>query len=403
MQSGNLHISVLDLARRASPVGRMCEVDASAADTYATKTPMSTATTESPVIEKAPPAKPPALEPADPDHYNRTRTNFRAPMPRPKVDGVVIDFHCHLLANRHAPDWFEAADHYGIHHFVTMTPLEEVVGLQRDWGSRLHFIAVPHWGPSNVPVDWFDDYGRRLESFYNLGSRIVKFHAAPGTMAMRGKRLDDSAFRPLLRWAIDRGMAIMTHIGDPQTWYDAKYTDTEKFGTRDEHFAMWRRLLNEYRGTPWVGAHMGGNPEDLQRLQTMLDDFPDLWLDCSATRWMVREISARRDAARDFFLRNQDRIIFGSDQVSGDDRGFDFLASRFWCHRKLWETAYTGPSPIHDPDVPEDRQPTLRGLALPDGVLQKIYHDNPVQFMNALGVRFAEGLPLSPVLGGEVG
>jgi hypothetical protein len=151
-----------------------------------------------------------------------------------------------------------------------------------------------------------------------------------------------------------------------------------------------RRLLNEHRGTPWVGAHMGGNPEDLPRLQSMLDDFPDLWLDCSATRWMVREISARRDAARDFFLRNQDRIIFGSDQVSGDDRGFDFLASRFWCHRKLWETAYTGPSPIHDPDVTDDRQPTLRGLALPDGVLQKIYHDNPVRFMNALGVRFAE-------------
>ena len=351
-----------------------------------TEAPTSTADA-TPHTTPATQHRPPALEPANPADYNRTGLNFRAPMPRPKVNGIVIDFHCHLLANRHASDWFEAADHFGFHQFVTMTPLEEVMGLQRNWGHRLHFIAVPHWGPSNVPADWFDDYRMRLESFHNLGSRIIKFHAAPGTMSMRGKRLDDPAFRPLFREAIARKMAIMTHVGDPQTWYDAKYNDPGKyFGTRDDHYRMWESLLEEHRGVPWVGAHMGGNPEDLHRLQDLLDRFPDLWLDCSATRWMVREISARRDAARDFFIRNQDRLIFGSDQVSGDDRGFDFLASRFWCHRKLWETAYVGPSPIFDPDLPRDQQPVLRGLALPDVVLQKIYHDNPTRFMRGIGV-----------------
>jgi hypothetical protein len=72
--------------------------------------------------------------------------------------------------------------------------------------------------------------------------------------------------------------------------------------------------------------------------------------------------------------------------VSGDDRNFDFLASRFWSHRKLWETAYTGPSPILDPDLPPDQQPQMRGLALPDVVLQKIYHDNAVRLMTLAGV-----------------
>lgn len=91
---------------------------------------------------------------------------------------------------------------------------------------------------------------------------------------------------------------------------------------------------------------------------------------------------------REFFIRNQDRILFGSDQVSGDDRHFDFLASRIWCHRKLWETAYTGPSPIIDPDVPADQQPVVRGLALPDAVLQKIYHDNAQQLLRRVGAAF---------------
>ena len=177
-------------------------------------------------------------------------------------------------------------------------------------------------------------------------------------------------------------------VGDPDTWYHGKYADASKYGTRDEHYATWENVMREYPDVPWVGAHLGGNPEDLGRLQGLLDRHDNLMLDCSATRWMVREVSARRDAAREFFVRNQDRIIFGSDQVSGNDRGFDFLASRFWAHRKLWETAHIGPTPIHDPDVPDDQQPTLRGLALPDEVLQKLYHDNAARFLTRLGMTF---------------
>ena len=329
------------------------------------------------------PVPPPA--PSVPD-YTQTGVDFRRPMPRPTVRGVVIDVHCHLLARRHAEDWFAAADHYGIDCFMTMSPLEEAVAIQRDYGNRVQYIAVPRW--QDRTERWVDEWRIRIESFYNLGSRIAKFHAAPGTMNMRGHRLDSPVYKPLFREVIDRKMAIMTHIGDPDLWYAGKYADAGKFGTRQEHYRMWESLLSEYAGVPWVGAHMGGNPEDLGRLQDLLDRYPNLMLDCSATRWMGREISARRDAAREFFLRNQDRILFGSDQVSGDDRRFDFLASRFWVHRKLWETAFIGQTPILDPDLPPDRQPALRGLALPDEVLQKVYHDNAQKFLSALGVSF---------------
>ena len=304
-------------------------------------------------------------------------------MPRPKVKGIVIDFHCHLLAARHAPAWFESAKHYGIDAFVTMTPLEEVMRLQREYGDKLQFIAVPKWQEVGALSDWIEDWRRRLDMFCNLGSRMAKFHMAPSTMEKRGLKLDDPKLEPFFDAIVERKMGVMTHVGDPDTWYCTKYTDCGKFGTRDEHYATWARVMERYPDVPWVGAHMGGNPENLARLQSLLDRFPSLMLDCSATRWMVREISARRDEAREFFIRNQDRIIFGSDQVSGDDRGFDFLASRFWAHRKLWETAYVGPSPIFDPDVPDD-QPTLRGLALPDNVLQKLYHDNAMKLMAKL-------------------
>src|SRR3989440_12888139 len=107
-----------------------------------------------------PPSSPPAIEPDS----TRPRITSRAPMPRPKVRGITIDFHCHLFAARHAKDWFEAADHYGLDCFLTMTPLEEAVGILRDHPDRVRFIAVPKWqefGPG-----WIDDWLLRIESFY---------------------------------------------------------------------------------------------------------------------------------------------------------------------------------------------------------------------------------------------
>lgn len=322
-----------------------------------------------------------------PLEWNLTGVDYRDPMPWPKVRGPVIDFHCHLFAARHAKVWFEAAAHYGIDCFVSMTPLEEVAGLLRDWPGRLHFIAVPQWyyeGP-----DFAGDFLRRIEMFYNLGSRIVKFHVAPQTIARRGP-LDSPMYAPVFREIEARGMMVMTHVGDPETWYAGKYTDTAKYGRRDEHYAMWERVMQAHPNLPWVGAHLGGNPEDLQRLQSLLDRYPNLNLDCSATRWIAREISKRRDEAREFFIKNADRILFGSDQVSGDERGFDFLASRWWVHRKLWDTAYIGPNPILDPDLPASEQQELRGLALPDEVLEKLYHDNAVRVLSRVGVTFGQ-------------
>jgi Amidohydrolase len=318
------------------------------------------------------------------EEYNRLGLDYHKPLPRPPVRGWVIDAHCHLFAARHAETWIAAADHYGIDAFSTMTPLEEAIGIQRRYPGRFQFIVIPQWQKITI-----DDWLRRLEAFYNLGSRVIKFHMAPQTIARTGWRLDSPELQPVINEAIARNMLIMTHVGDPDTWYAGKY-DPAKFGTRDQHYAMWEAALTAHIDRPWLGAHMGGNPEDLHRLQGLLDKFPNLYLDLSATRWIAREVSARRDAAREFVIRNQDRLLWGSDQVSGDGRDFDFLASRWWTHRKLWETAYAGPAAIFDPDLPADRQPMLQGLALPTEVLQKIYHDNTIKLMARVGVKFEE-------------
>ena len=64
-----------------------------------------------------------------------------------------------------------------------MAPLEEAVVLAREWPGRLRFIAVPAWQNPSM-----DDWRRRIDAFYNLGSRIIKFHMAPSSMALRNIR-----------------------------------------------------------------------------------------------------------------------------------------------------------------------------------------------------------------------
>ena len=49
----------------------------------------------------------------------------------------------------------------------------------------------------------------------------------------------------------------------------------------------------------WIGAHMGGDPEHPDHLEALLEKYPHLHLDTSATKWQVREVSPRAAAHRE--------------------------------------------------------------------------------------------------------
>lgn len=148
---------------------------------------------------------------------------------------------------------------------------------------------------------------------------------------------------------------------------------------------------------------MGGWPEDLDFLDGLLDRHPNLVLDASATKWIVREISRHpRERVLQFFTRWRDRLLFGSDIVTSNahltetpggtemeskaqsrESAFDLYASRYWALRTLWETDWTGRSPIADGDLalvdpsrsPKD-SPMLRGVKLPRELLLPFFRGN---------------------------
>src|SRR5947209_1619248 len=125
---------------------------------------------------------------------------------------------------------------------------------------------------------------------------------------------------------------------------------------------------------------MGGEPEHPDHLEELLEKYPNLYYDTSATKWQVREVSAHRDAIRNLVRRYPDRFLFGSDLVTWHDLVPDHYASRYWAQRTLWESAWEGRSPIADPDYkPTDGEPStppLLGLDLPADVLDQVYYEN---------------------------
>ena len=125
---------------------------------------------------------------------------------------------------------------------------------------------------------------------------------------------------------------------------------------------------------------MGGDPEQPDHLEELLEKYPNYHIDTSATKWQVREVSPRRDAIRALVCRYPDRFLFGTDLVTRHGLPAEHYVSRYWCQRTLWESSWEGPSPIADPDYsPEPNgltTPRLRGVGLPQEVLEKVYYEN---------------------------
>jgi hypothetical protein len=273
------------------------------------------------------------------------------------------------------------AAEFGIGLTYTMCPPQDVAPLRELFGKAIAFN-----GPiSKKPEEPDGAAYRNLEQFLETGIEIVKLWAAPRGRE-RGLLLDAPWRIEALKRARSAGIrVVMAHVGDPDIWWKHTYTDVGKYGTKPDQYLPLRKMLALFPDMTWIGAHMGGDPEHPDHLEKLLEEFPNLHFDTSATKWQVREVSRRRDAVRTLVCRYPDRFLFGSDLVTRHMLVQEHYVSRYWCQRTLWESSWSGPSPIADPDYEpyegEGPLPVLRGLELPKEVLEKVYSGNARRIM----------------------
>ncbi len=321
----------------------------------------------------------------------------------------IIDAHSHIGGIQAAKIYAQVAKQYGISLTYSMTQLEQIEDVREALDNRIRFIAVPNYNHEDRLYHHGRGFTERISEFHKQGVRIAKFWAAPraidygiesgepGLLRLNSKqRLEN------MNAAAELGMIFMTHIADPDTWFKSKYTDASVYGTKIEQYEPFEELLDQFK-IPWIAAHMGGFPEDLDFLTELLSRHDNLYLDSSACKWMVRELSKQsREDLLAFLQRFKGRVMFGSDIVTSDDHlsasdeenemqtkansteeAYDLYASRYWALRTMFETDYVGESPIADPDLamvdPEQFDemdaPQLIGKSLPADILKSLYHD----------------------------
>lgn len=341
---------------------------------------------------------------------NRLCLDYRAEAKRLGAPPVpIIDAHTHINGEHAATIYAEARSLYGVTETWSQTQFPQAKAIKNMLGDSVHFVAVPDYMSQDPGHAHGQGYLDRITEWHEqFGVRMVKFWCAPRgrdyARSMGGDprslTLDSPWRRKQMDHAAKLGFMFMAHIADPDTWFQTKYADASFYGTKASQYTALETLANEY-DVPWLLAHMGGWPEDLHFLSGLLERHPNFILDTSATKWMVRELSKHPRAELLAFLqRFRGRILFGSDIVTMDahlsedsgprgmgeqaasaDEAFDLYASRYWAFRTLFETDYTGESPIADPDLklvdPEQHDdmsaPRLAGKQLPKDDLITLY------------------------------
>lgn len=337
--------------------------------------------------------------------------------------GGLIDVHAHINGARAARIYAEAAALFGVGLTYTQSRLDQAEAVRQVMGDRVRFVGVPNFANPDKHRGFCEDFLEHIPIWRDrFGARMIKLWNAPRLRELipRDQHHDiiqlDSPWRVRqAELAVSLGMMIMTHTGDPDTWFATKYADADFYGTKRSQYRGLEVMLDRFT-CPWILAHMGGSPEDLVFLDGLLTRHPNAHLDTSATKWMVRELSRHEHGPmRDFFAKWKDRILFGSDIVTTDDHvtpkaqraepnmsvfsdladspegAFDLYASRYWSLRAMFETDYDGPSPIADPDLmmvdpakfDASSSPRLRGRSLAPEILGAVYAGNAARMVNA--------------------
>lgn len=261
--------------------------------------------------------------------------------------------------------------------------------------ARLHWAATFSMDGFGTP-QWRSSVGQAIDAAANEGALAVKIWKNVGMIEKDAQgrlvMLDHPALAPVAEHVRARGLALIGHQGEPHNcWLPLEQmttdNDREYFANHpqyhmylhpdepsyEDHMAVRDRFVAAHPRLRFVGAHMASLEYDVDRLGAFLDRFPNASIDLAARMSQVQYQSVRdRERVRRFFIRHQDRILYGTDLTQAPDTEPDEMrrtAHTVWtADWRYLATAETQHVDMIGADV--------AGLALPRAVIDKIYHHN---------------------------
>jgi predicted TIM-barrel fold metal-dependent hydrolase len=320
----------------------------------------------------------------------------------------VIDAHNHLFGELPADKLVEVMDAVGVETWVNVTgnttmPLENntytiarrdidcfMENYVRRYPGRFAALSMADFAQWGDPVLLKDDgFPQRciehFEADVAKGARGLKvtkelglyFRDAAGELL----RIDDERLYPIWQRAGELGLPVLIHVSDPIAFFRPIDERNEHYLTLRE-FPGWsfhksprskwelleqrNRMIADHPQTTFLLPHVANLPEQLADVGELLERFPNVVIDFSAR---IDELGRQPYTAHDFFVKYQDRILFGLDMPVS--------VEAYRCYFRLLETRdeyfdypdYIGRFGVYT-------RWKLYGLDLPDDVLRKIYYDN---------------------------
>ena len=259
----------------------------------------------------------------------------------PKPAFPVIDVHNHLgggkatLTPERVKGYLAEMDAAGV---------RTVVNLDGGWGPRLKetIAALDDAHPGRFLTyalidfngiddpSWSDREAARLRESFEAGAKGLKFHKTLGLgVRYRDGRLvpvDDPKLDPIWEVCARYKRPVEIHTGDPGAFFTPLDRFSERWHELNEH-PEWLFHGKDYpsalraarpadpgdRPPPEYDVHlrhMANDGEDLAEVGRWLDAYPNMYVNIDAR---ISELGRQPYTARRFFLKYQDRIMFGTD------------------------------------------------------------------------------------------
>lgn len=204
---------------------------------------------------------------------------------------------------------------------------------------------------------------------------------------------DDVKLAPIYDDIAKRGKTLMMHVAEPDVaWGPPDPSDPSwpyykenpqwflykrpGFPSKKEILDARDRVLAQHPNLRIVGVHLGSMEKDLDGLGKVLDRFPNFAIDTAAR--MEYLMLAPSSKVREFLLKYQDRVLYGTDLDLTADSSADETV-------KSWEDTYVRDWKFLATDETiEVNGKRVHGLKLPEPVLKKLYRGNSLKWLPGL-------------------
>lgn len=238
-------------------------------------------------------------------------------------------------------------------------------------------------------------YEKQAEALLDMGCDGFKFlQMKPNYHKIIGKGVCDPSYDKAFSLMEERGVPVNLHVADPDGFWDITkmspaqiargwfYGDGNYMPYADYYKQVFA-MLDKHPRLNVVLAHFFFLANNIDEARRVMDKYPNVKFDLTPHPAMYLEFSENIDAWRDFFIEHQDRIMYGTDSNDIRERNVNI-------HRTVYEALTQSTEPFPMPAYYYDK--TIRGLDLPELVVDKICEHNFTRFLTLGDVPLNHGL-----------